>query len=108
MLAYAGIDPKYYDQTLEIMLKQIDAIRQGDISDDEMNATRGRLIAQALLTQDSPLAQMITHLSGSMEGVEETTDELTARLKRVTKKDIVDVAERVRLDTIYFLKGVSR
>ncbi|NLN20126.1 MAG: insulinase family protein, partial [Firmicutes bacterium] len=107
MLAYAGIDPKYYDQTLEIMLKQIDAIRQGDISDDEMNATRSRLIAQALLTQDSPLAQMITHLSGSMEGVEETTDELTARLKRVTKKDIVDVAERVRLDTIYFLKGVS-
>ncbi|MGI6081264.1 MAG: EF-P 5-aminopentanol modification-associated protein YfmF [Limnochordia bacterium] len=108
VLAYAGIDPKNYDQALEIMLKQVDAIRQGDISDDEMNATRSRLIAQALLTQDNPLAQMITHLSGSMEGVKETTEELIVRLKRVTKKDIVDVAERVHLDTVYFLKGVGR
>ncbi|MGI6609672.1 MAG: EF-P 5-aminopentanol modification-associated protein YfmF [Limnochordia bacterium] len=108
VLALAGIDPNKYDQALEIMIRQVDAIRQGDISDEEMNATRSRLVARALLTRDDPLAQMMTHLSGSMEGVEETADEFVGRLQRVTKKEIVDVAERVRLDTIYFLKGVAQ
>jgi predicted Zn-dependent peptidase len=107
LLAYAGIDPLKYEQARDIMMAQIEAIRQGDISDDEMHATRSRLVAQALLMQDNPLAQMMTHLSGSMEGVEETTQQLIAGLRRVTVEEIVDVANRIHLDTVYFLKGIA-
>lgn len=107
LLALAGIDPSKYDEALAIMLKQIDDIRKGVISEDEMTATRSRLLTRMRLVQDDPMSLVLQHLTASMEGADETSDEVAKRLMAVSKEDVVQVAERVRLDTVYFLKGVG-
>lgn len=108
LVALAGIDPAKYEQALEIMLKQVDDIQKGDISKEEMEATRSRLLARTRLAQDDAMARMMRHFSGSTEGVQERIDDVLARLNAISKDDVVAAAQRVRLDTIYFLKGVAR
>jgi predicted Zn-dependent peptidase len=108
LLALAGIDPAKYEQALEIMLKQVEDIRRGVISQGEMDSTRSRLVARTRLAQDDPMTQMMRHLAGQIEGINEYIDEVLARLNAVTIDDVVAAAARLRLDTVYFLKGVGQ
>lgn len=108
LLALAGIDPANYEKALEIMLQQVEDIRKGVISPEEMEATRSRLLSRVKLGQDDATNRMLRHLSGVMEDVAESTDEVLHRLAAVSMEDVIAVAERMRLDTVYFLKGVSK
>jgi predicted Zn-dependent peptidase len=89
------------------MLKQVDDLKNGNISTEEMDATRSRLLARVQLAQDDALSRMMRHLSGSLEGVEESIDSILAKIAAISKDDVVAAAAKVRLDTIFFLKGVT-
>jgi predicted Zn-dependent peptidase len=108
LLALAGIDPAKYQQALDIMLKQVDDLQQGVITTVEMDATRSRLLSRIRLTQDDAISRMLHHLTGSIEGSRESMQETLERIAAVSKDDVIAAAQRLRLDTIYFLKGTKR
>ncbi|HHT26228.1 MAG TPA: insulinase family protein [Firmicutes bacterium] len=107
LLAIAGIDPAKYQQALDIMLKQVDDLRRGNITAMEMDATRSRLLSRMRLTQDDAISRMMYHLTGNIEGSRATVQETLERIAAVSKEDVIAAAQRLRLDTIYFLKGVN-
>lgn len=107
ILAYAGIDVGKYEQALEIIQQQIRDTAEGRFTDDEFDATRKGFETQYRMRLDTIDGRILHHLGGRLEGCPETIDESLAQVAKVTKDDVVRAAERVRLDTIFFLKGVS-
>ena len=43
----------------------------------------------------------------AVAGLDGTMEDLARQLKTVTKDQVVEAAQSLRLDTIYFLKGVQ-
>lgn len=107
VLAYAGIDVKKYDQALDITKRQIEDTVKGAYTDEELEATRRALITQYRLRLDSPDALILFHAGGTVEGCPEAIEESLAAIERVGREEIAAAGERLRLDTVYFLKGVA-
>jgi predicted Zn-dependent peptidase len=107
LFVMSGIESGKYDQTVEIINKQIESMRSGDFTDQDLEQTKAMLKNQILETMDNPngLIEMLYH--NSMANKEITVDEWLNQIEPVTKEQVVEVAKKVNLDTIYFLKGVG-
>lgn len=107
MVVSAGIEFDRYETAKNEILHQLQLCCDGEITDDELESARRYLLSELTLAQDSPgrlddfyMGQVVAGLSGSMQ-------DLSDGIRRVTKQDIAAAAQRLRLDTIYFLEGVQ-
>ena len=88
-------------------LRQLEACKAGDITDDELESARGYLVSDLKIAMDSPgrlddyyMGQILLEQDGTME-------DLASAIARVTKQEAADAIQALRLDTIYALEGVT-
>lgn len=107
LFVMSGIESANFDKTVDIISKQLESMRSGDFTDQEMDQTKAMLKNQILETMDNAngLIEMLYH--NSLTNKELTVDEWIENIDPVTKEKVVAVAKKVQLDTIYFLKGVG-
>ena len=104
MVISAGIDHSDYRQARDIIDLQLEDMAGGKISDAELDNTRQGLINQLKAQQDSPNQMISFHLDGSVGGKVYTGDELISGIEATGREEIMAVAERVKLDTVYLLR----
>ena len=99
-----GIEIKNYNKALEIIKKQIEDMKAGDFTDEEVeNAKQG--IISAIKTIDDEQDSQITYEFGQeLSNNKCTLEEYKEKISKVKKQDIIDIANAVSIDTIYFLK----
>ncbi len=105
MLIASGIEIKNYDRALDIIKEQVKSIKEGKITDYEFENTRVGLINQLKISEDSPYYIISRHLEGIISGRLQTIPETIEKINKVTVEDVVRVAEKIQLDTIYFLRN---
>ena len=101
----SGIEIENYQQALEIIQEQVDLIKQGDISREEMENTKIGLINQYKILGDSPYSLVNFFLDGVIGGREEGVDYFINKIEGIKKDDVVEASNKVFLDTIYFLRS---
>lgn len=108
ILAFCGIAPDHYERASQLMQDQVEALRRGEITDDEWEGTLRSLITRLRSTLDSPAGLILRHLQGAVEGVEQTIDEAIAGLESLSREQVAEVGKRLQLDTIFLLRGKTR
>jgi len=104
LMIQSGIEIGHYDKAVNIIKEQLEAMRQGEISDNELNQTKAMLSNQLREQQDRSWDMILFHYQSVLSGRERTLEDLLAKLNAVTKEDVERVANRVQVDTIYFLR----
>ena len=107
MLVSSGIDCAQRDVAQAEILRQLDAVRAGDISDYEFESARRYLRSSLSTGMDSPGRLDDFYIGQLIAGQPDTMQALSERIARVTKDDVAAAARRVSLDTVFFLKGVQ-
>lgn len=105
LVVMSGIDSANYERTVEIINEQMHKMKQGDFTDDELHQTKIMLKNQILEALDDPRGIMEILYNKMIANVTFTLDELVEGIERITRKEVIDVAQKIELDTIYFLKG---
>jgi predicted Zn-dependent peptidase len=105
MMVMSGIDMKNYDQAVNIIKDQLDAMKNGDFSEAEMEQTKAVIQNQMLETIDTARGLLEVLYHNVIAGQEITLEKWIAEMQKATKEDIVSVAKKINLDTIYFLTG---
>jgi|HigsolmetaAR203D_1030402.scaffolds.fasta_scaffold00225_34 predicted Zn-dependent peptidase len=100
----SGIEIANFERASAIIREQLDAMARGDISELELSQTRAMITGQLRELRDSAPEMIAFHFNGVLSGRSRDADELIRQIEAVTRDDIVRVAERVKLDTIYFLR----
>lgn len=100
-----GIEISNFDKALEIIKQQIEDMRKGDFSDEEVENAKQGIIA-AIKSIDDEQDTEITYffgqeLSKNKLGIEEYME----RVNKVNKQNVLDIANKVSVNTIYFLKN---
>ncbi len=104
MFISAGINDADRDKVREIVDSQLEDMVRGKISDVELENTRQGLINKILSQQDSPGGMISFHLDGSVGGKTIAVEEMIAGIEAVTREEIMTVAERIVLDTVFLLR----
>jgi len=103
MVVYAGIAKENKKKAYDEILKQLDRIRNGDISDEDMDGALKMLINQYQTVTDELFSTDTYYLNSYIGGQEISADEFISGISAVTKDDIRKCAEKITLDTVYFL-----
>ena len=104
MIIRAGINAQNYEKTKELIEKQISSLKKGNFDDEDIEKAiiSYRTACKEIL--DSPLSILSSYL-GKIYGTSDLLDERKKNIEKVTKKDVIVLANKLHLDTIYFLKG---
>ena len=103
----AGIDFAGEQQTREEIARQLDAVRSGDISDEELNSAKEALLSSLRGTHDSPGAIEGYYSTAALSGMGMTPEKYMEAVEAVTAEQVAEAARTLRLHTTYFLKGVT-
>lgn len=103
----SGVEFSKLETAKTEILRQLEACKAGDITDDELESARGYLVSDLKIAMDSPgrlddyyMGQILLEQDGTME-------DLASAIARVTKQEAAEAIQALRLDTIYALEGVT-
>lgn len=103
----AGIDFDKEALVKQEVLRQLDACRRGEITEEELTAAREAVMNSLRATHDSPGAIESYYATAALSGLNLTPEAYLRRLAAVTRADVVKAAGSLELHTTYFLKGES-
>ena len=99
----AGIAVENRDQAFEIIQKQVDALREGDISESELESTRESFDNHLHMLEDNIGNFMEIDFMWRLHGKDFEIEQYRDRLRGVTADRIVAAAEPLQLDSSFFL-----
>lgn len=105
LMVMSGIDEKNYDQAVSIIKKQMELMKNGQFSDQEIEQTKAVIQNQFLETIDTARGLVEVLYQNVVADTNISVDDWLQAIQQSTKKEIIGVAEKVSLDTIYFLTG---
>jgi predicted Zn-dependent peptidase len=105
LMVVSGIEQKNKEKTLNAVLEQLEDLKQGNVSDEELENARRSLRNGYREITDSPAAIASWYLGRISTGRYDSPEDAIAAMEQITKEDVVTVANSVRLDTVYFLEG---
>ncbi len=107
MLVSSGIEVENYDRALAEIFAQLDAVRAGDFTDDDLEAAKRCLASDLRAALDSPGALESYWLSRSLLGLDYDPAELAALIEEVERAQVIAAAQSVVCDAVYFLRGTE-
>lgn len=107
LLVSAGIEKSKYDTVREEILRQLDTVCKGEISDEEFEGARKTIISSYLAAADSQSSLESHYLSEFLRGSELAPEDYAGMVDSVTKEEIAEVANSVELDLIYLLSSAE-
>jgi predicted Zn-dependent peptidase len=103
MTVNSGIEFKNEKKAADEILHQLDEIKRGNVTENELRDARLALLDAVGRVDDSVVNLMNWYFSGVMNGKLVTPEEKRSQILSVTAEDIVKKAQAIRLDTYYFL-----
>ena len=105
MIVASGIEFDNKEIAEKAILEQLNAIKEGNISEEEFDSAIKSIKNGYMQIYDSAESMEIWTFFRSLCGISVTPMEECERAMNTTIDDIKEVARKMTLDTIYFLKG---
>ncbi len=103
-----GIELKNYEKTLSIIKAQLQDMKDGKITDDEVKSAKQLATSSLKMIPESQDETITFSLDQDMYGENLTVEEYIKKVEAVTKEQIIDVANKVKINTIYYLKDKEK
>ncbi|OMD22268.1 peptidase M16 [Paenibacillus odorifer] len=101
----SGIETQNYNKAVEIIEKQLEEMKAGNISDLELSQTKAMIRNQLSEIPDSAFEMISYDFNRQLSGKERTADQLLEEVEQIGAGEVKAAAETFQLDTIYFLTG---
>ena len=100
-----GIEIENYEKALEIIKQQIEEMKNGNFTDEEVENAKKGIIAAIKTIDDEQDTEIIYFYSQELSNVKTDFEEYMQRISDVNKEDVLNVAQKISINTIYFLKN---
>jgi len=105
MIVSSGIEFDKVDVVREEILKNLDDVKDGNFTEDELASAKSSVVSDLVSLLDSPSALEEFYLSQTLMGLEYGPEELADLCRQVTSGDVIKAAKTIELDAVYFLRG---
>lgn len=105
MIAYSGIEFGNYRAALDEIFAQLEAVKRGDFTENELDAVKRSIAGRYRSTEDEPYSLEDYYLNSLLIGPDCTPSELAERVEKVTAEQVAEIAGGVSCDAVYFLRN---
>ena len=102
----AGINASDYDETIKLIKEEIDRLKNGNITEQDIEEAKKIYISGCKEVYDSPNLIINNYLSHEYADLDIVSDRIK-KIEKVTKEDIIRLANKVVIDTIFLLEGID-
>ena len=100
-----GIEISNYKKTLELIKKQIEDMKNANFTDEEVENAKKSIISAIQVIDDEQDTGISYYFGQEMTGNRNSVENYIERIKKVNKEDVQKVANKVEINTIYFLRN---
>ena len=100
-----GIEIGNYDKALEIIKQQIEDMKKGDFTEGEVENAKQGIIAAIKSIDDEQDTEIMYFFGQELSINKLDIDKYMDRISKVNKQNVVDIANKVSVNTVYFLKN---
>ena len=100
----AGIEIDKVNKALETIKEQIEDIKNGDFTDEDIKNAKQLIISVIENTTEEQDSEITYNYSCELDNQFVTIKDYIENIKKVTKDEIIEIAKNIKLNTIYFLK----
>lgn len=99
-----GIEIGNYEKALELIKRQIEDMKKGEFTEDDIENAKKGIIAAIKSIEDEQDTELMYYFGQELSQSEYSIEEYRDRMQRVSKEDVMHIAQNVAIHTIYFLK----
>lgn len=100
-----GIECDKYQKTLDLIKKLLDDMKKGDFTDEEITKAKEYILAGVDSISEEQDSQILFLFGQELSKRSITIDEYKEKIKNVTRDEIIEIANKVQINTIYFLRN---
>ncbi|HIW73623.1 MAG TPA: insulinase family protein [Firmicutes bacterium] len=105
LLIDSGVEERSADRAKEEILRQLDAVRAGDFTDEDLESARRSVVNQFRSVGDRQAAAASWYLGQSLAPALSTPEEAAEAIGAVTREQVAAAAQGVTLGAAYLLAG---
>ena len=98
-----GIEVSKYNKAVEVIKKQLKDMKDGNITEKEMKDAKQFINAGLNLINESSENMIEYTFDKELYNEEIDIEKYRKSIEKITKEDIVEIAKKINIDTIYFL-----
>lgn len=103
-LIYVGTQSKYKDKCSKLIAKALKEMVKGEFTEEDIDYAKKALLSSVKSSQDTPSGLLDNYVFNSKLGTP-LLKERAKELQTITKEEIITLAKKIKLNTIYMLKG---
>lgn len=100
-----GIQIENYEKAVKIIKEQLENIKNGKFSEEDIKNSKTYLISSLKSVEEEQDTEIIYYIGQEISKMNMTIEEYIEKIKNVTKEQIIELANSVYLNTIYFLRS---
>lgn len=100
-----GIQIENYEKAVEIIKLQLENIKKGEFSEDDIIDAKTYLISGLKNVYEEQDTEIVYYIGQEIAKTNLTFEEYLKKIEKVTKEDVINLANQINLNTIYFLKN---
>ena len=105
ILIHCGIDIDKYKKALETIKEQLEDMKKGNFTDEDVEDSK-KLIISSIKSISAEQDTEITYDYGQeLSGEHITIKEYEEKIQNTTREQIIEIANKININTIYFLKN---
>lgn len=99
-----GIQIENYSKALSIIEEQLENIKLGKFSDEDINNAKAYLIAGIKSVEEEQDTEIVFYIGQEISKINITLKEYEEKIENVSREDILELAKDIEINTIYFLR----
>lgn len=99
-----GIDIPNYEKALNIIKEQLEQMKNGDFTDEDIQNAKTIISASVESIPESQDSEITYYFSQELSDEFISIEDYVSKINDVNKQQIVDIANKIQINTIYFLK----
>lgn len=107
LLIASGIEAGDFEKTLHLIKEQMEAMKKGNFSEEDMQKAITLFTSSLEQLEDNQYEILENYVSMQLLGID-TIEIRKEKIKEVTKEDLIKIAKKIKIDTIYLLKGETK
>ena len=100
-----GIEIENYNKALNLIKEQVCNIAKGEFSDEDIENAKSYLIAGIKAIPENQDSELIFYIGAEIAKTDISLTNYIEKIQNVTREEIIEFANQMQYNTIYFLKG---
>ena len=101
----SGIEIPNYEKALEIIKEQLEDMKKGNFTEEDIENAKKYMVNGINSVEEEQDTEVTYYMGQELSGLNTSLATYKAEIEKVSRQQIIDIANKIQINTIYFLRN---